>query len=440
MSYSITLQRVIGKRTSDEKVQKQITKILERATDGSRARTWTGAFVEVGRPHQTREGWCFTYRLSFDKEHGHRGGEAEYKQWETIKDVVYKCGQNACFLDQKWNIIAIEAADGTQEALPDNAPEPVLVEAGTTATVDPEFNAIEPAGFGDVLGSLNAEIKKLRGVREVQPHGLAKTWSELDVPDNLLGENSDEHIAAHPAWKNLYGVNPQIRILLSNIKRAKDTEGESRNHSVLFGHTGCGKSTALFALEKMFGSESVLKLDATSTTKAGLEKLFFSELTEIPPLVFMEEAEKADPEALKIWLGALDDRGEIRKINFRTNQLRSIKVLFICSVNDKAAFDRMMGSNGKQAGALSSRCVTQLYFPRPSEAILYQILEKEINEKGGRHEWILPAIEMAKTINVTDPRVVRSFLAGGDRLLSKQYQEDWLIIYKEAQNFNSGDE
>lgn len=105
----------------------------------------------------------------------------------------------------------------------------------------------------------------------------------------------------------------------------------------------------MFGLEAMFGSDAVLKLDATSTTRAGLEKLFFSDLTEIPPLVFMEEAEKADPEALKIWLGALDDRGEIRKINFRVNMLRQVKVLFICSVNNKALFDKMMGSDGNEA-------------------------------------------------------------------------------------------
>ena len=54
-----------------------------------------------------------------------------------------------------------------------------------------------------------------------------------------------------------------------------------------------------------------LRLDAPSTEGAGIEKLFFSDLDVIPPLVFMEEAEKADPEALKVWLGALDDRGEI---------------------------------------------------------------------------------------------------------------------------------
>jgi hypothetical protein len=276
----------------------------------------------------------------------------------------------------------------------------------------------------------------LGGVRQVGLFGPAKKWEQLAVPPELLGPDSDAALAAHPAWRNLYGVNPQIRIILSNIKRAHETNGESRNHGVLFGHAGCGKTTTMFGLEHMFGEGSVLKLDATSTTRAGLEKLFFNDLTEIPPLVFMEEAEKADPEALKIWLGALDDRGEIRKVNFRVNMLRSVKVLFICSVNNKALFDKMMGSDGSEAGALSSRCVSQVYFPRPSQAVLIQILEKEIREKGGRGEWITPAIHLAEELGVSDPRIVRSYLAGGDRLLDGTYQRDWLAIQRAQQAFN----
>ena len=150
----------------------------------------------------------------------------------------------------------------------------------------------------------------------------------------------------------------------------------------------------------------------------------------------MEEAEKADPEALKIWLGALDDRGEIHKVNFRINKLREIKILFICTVNDKKAFDKMMGSDGTEAGALSSRCVTQVYYPRPSHNVLFQILSKEIEEHGGRPEWIPKAIEMSDAMSITDPRIVRSYLAGGDRLMDGTYQRDWKAVYDLQKDFN----
>jgi hypothetical protein len=185
----------------------------------------------------------------------------------------------------------------------------------------------------------------------------------------------------------------------------------------------------------MFGPGAVLRLDATSTTRAGIEKLFFSDLDVIPPLVFMEEAEKADPEALKVWLGALDDRGEIRKVNFRVNQLREVKVLFICTVNNKTVFDKMMGSDGSEAGALSSRCVSQVYFPRPSDVVLRQILEKEVGRNGGDPAWITPCIQLAQEMGVSDPRIVRSYLAGGERLLDGTYQEDWKSISEAASTF-----
>lgn len=434
--YSITLQRLVGKRTNDERIRGQIDKIITRAVAGGR-RSWQGTPREVRRPYQHTNGmWVFTFRIEFEKISGRRGGEAEYKQWEEIKAMVEQTGKAAAFAGQHWNIVGLENDDGS----PVVAPQAPQTPAQAQNPGEPADNSapIEPANFESVVGDINSVLTKILGVREVQSFGPAKSWDDLEVPDAMLGPDSDNQIAAHPAWKNLYGVNPQIRIVLSNIKRAKETGGESRNHVVMFGHAGCGKTTTMFCLEQMFGSNSVLKLDATSTTKAGLEKLFFSDLTDIPPLVFMEEAEKADPEALKIWLGALDDRGEIRKINFRVNQLRSVKVLFICSVNNKSVFDRMMGSDGTEAGALSSRCVTQIYYPRPSDAVLFQILDKEIREKGGKMEWIPPAIQIAKELGITDPRIVRSYLAGGDRLLDGTYRRDWMAIHEAQKAFNKG--
>lgn len=403
--YKLVLERRISKKVSKEKIVAQIEYINKRALASSRGRAWkvTASCLE---PIFEDPDWVFRFDLIFEKIKGSKGGEAEYKQWQQIRAMVEQSGSASKYKDSPWKIVS-DSSDNTRV---------------------PSDN---------VVFSIEQELKTTaKDVKEVSPIEKVKTWDDLVVPEELLGSDSDIHLKTHSAWSNLYGVNPQIRIILSNIKRAQETNGDSRNHAVLFGHAGCGKTTTMFCIEKMFGSGAVLKLDATSTTKAGIEKLFFSDLAEIPPLVFMEEAEKADPEALKIWLGALDDRGEIRKVNFRVNQLRAIKVLFICTVNNKALFDRMMGSDGSEAGALSSRCVTQIYYPRPSELILQQILEKEVKEKGGNPDWIAPAIEMAARLNVTDPRIVRSYLAGGNRLLDGTYQKDWYAIQDAAIKFN----
>ncbi len=433
----LTLRRRMGKRTNDDKIEAQIDYIVTRGLHGSRGKGW-----DVTRrqhpPVRSKDGiwWVFRCDLAFEKNGGRgKGTDTEYRQWENIKAMIIQTGHAAKFGEYPWEVFTPDSR--TPLPVP---PSNALANMGGAP---PSDNGVIPDGnadsMGDILGELNRVITSLGGVREVQSLlGRVQTWDDLVIPPELLGRDSDRHLGQHPAWRELYGVGPQIRTVLSNIKRARDTNGRSRNHGVVYGHAGCGKTTMLLALERMFEPGAVLRLDATSTTRAGIEKLFFSDLEEIPPLVFMEEAEKADPEALKVWLGALDDRGEIRKVNFRVNQLREVKILFICAVNNKTLFDKMMGSDGTEAGALSSRCVSQVYFPRPSESVLRQILQKEIVRNGGEESWITPCIAMAQQMGVTDPRVIRSYLAGGERLLDGTYQQDWRSISEAAMSFKKG--
>lgn len=407
--YKLTVRRKMAKRSGDEKIKAQVEYLLERGLASNRGKGWE---VKKKRlpPFQSNGTWVFQYELEFEKVSGRRGGDAEYNQWENIKAMIQQTGQNAKFQPYPW--VVIEADSNAEDAtLPD-----------------------DEESLSDVVSDISKAITNIIGVREVTTKfSQVATWKDLAVPPELL--TSDEALASHPAFARLYGLGPQIRIALSSIQRGHETDGASRFHNVFYGHAGCGKTSTLLALERMYGPGAVLRLDATSTTRAGIEKLFFSDLTEIPPLVFMEEAEKADPEALKVWLGALDDRGEIRKVNFRVNQLREVKIIFFCTVNNKTLFDRMMGSDGSEAGALSSRCVNQIYFPRPSDQILRQILQKEIDEHGGKMEWIQPCIDLAKQLDVRDPRIVRSYLAGGDRLMDETYQRDWLAVHQAAQDF-----
>lgn len=440
-SYSVTLQRRNGKRTSDEKIEKQIEHILGRGLGGERGRSWEVTSRVRHTPYRDGSLVVYKFDVSFKKTRGQKGGEAEYRQWEEIKAMLMQTGAGTKYAPYPWEVLENGAPAVTTVAVPGAVAgvvpaTPIGVANGGPPPNDNPVTPGENTGMGGVVSELNNIITKLGGVREVQTTLTAlKTWDDLEIPPELLGRQSDQHLAAHPAWRSLYGLGAQIRILLSNIKRAKDTEGKVRNHGVLFGHAGCGKTTTLLALENMFGPGAVLRLDATSTTRAGIEKLFFSDLPSVPPLVFMEEAEKADVEALKVWLGALDDRGEIRKVNFRVNQLREVRVLFLCTVNDKKAFDRMMGSDGSEAGALSSRCVSQVYFPRPTETTLRKILMKEIDSAGGNPDWVTPALEMAKGMDISDPRIVRSFLAGGDRLLDGTYQDDWKAVEEAKRAF-----
>lgn len=403
MAHAVNLVRYISKRTNQDKIESQVSYIIERALNSSRGRGWEITSRNHHDPVETPKGWKFVCDINLEKTRGRGiGGEVEYKQWEDIKAMFTQAGQAAKFIDSPWIATFDDDIKVTDKVVVKSMPE-------VDNCLNEETDSI--AGVKTVAGAIADQILD---------------WSDLQIPDELL--HSDEALAEHPAFSDLYDIGPQIRTVLSAIKRAVDTNGASRYHSVLYGEPGCGKTSTLRAVEKLFGPGSVLHLDATSTTKAGIEKLFFSELKQYPRLVFLEEAEKAPEEGLKIWLGALDDRGELRKVNFRQTQVREIQILFFCTANNKRAFDNMMGTGSGEPGALSSRCVNEIQFPRPAESTLRKILEKEIDLKGGNRDWITPCLNLARELKVADPRKVKAFLSGGDRLIDGSFQRDQRLI------------
>lgn len=418
MPYEVTLERANGKRTGDETVTKQIDYLVRRALAGSRGTGWqmTGS-NKATAPLQRPNGlWLFRYRLLFEKVSGRKDGDVEYKQWEAIQAMLSTAGAGTKFGPYPWRIMTNGHA--TQTGIEPTAPDP---------------SEDSPPIEGEIP---DVQTRIIPGVRDVAQSNRIVTWADMMIPPELLNGESNNALSKHDAFKNLYDLGPQIRTILSTIEAARRTNGAERHHAVCWGHAGCGKTETLLAIERLFGEGSVLRLDGTSTTRAGLEKMFFQDLRHIPPLVYLEEAEKANEDFLKIWLGALDDRGEIRKVNFRMQQVRPVKILFICTVNDKNAFDNMMGSDGSEPGALSSRCATDVYFPQPNDQTLLKILLREIRDKNGRVEWAEPALKLARELDMSNPRKVQSLLAGGDRLLDGSYQADRLKLFEAAKLFN----
>lgn len=397
---SFYIQRLNGKNTNISKIDKQVKFIVEKSLQTLSS----FKFIEKNNifdGKNTKDGlYLYKYEISF-KYIGLRSKLED--SVKTLEDKISKyCGYSS-FGSYPWTITSKE-----------NKIE--ILEESVSEESSPHLNT--------------DDIKHLAPDQNEVP-----SWSDLKFPDDLL--SNDVALSNHPSFKNIYGLNPQIRTILSSIKSAIDTNGNRRNHTVLWGKPACGKTQVVLALENLLGPNSVLRLDATSTTRAGLEKLFFKDLVKIPPIVVCEEIEKAKEEWLQIWLGALDDRGEIRKINFRTCLVRELKILFICTVNDKNLFDKMMGGEGSnKPGALSSRCVNDVYFPRPNIDILRSILRKDILCKGGKEEYIEECIKLSKTTNTDDPRKVLSFLSGGERLLSGEYQDDLLKILKSKENID----
>lgn len=386
------IQRLNGKNTNISKIEEQVDFIIEKSLNSSKS----FKLLEKLRIHEgkkTKEDlWLYKYEISF-KYIGNQS-KLDINKKELTDKISYYCNYST-FGKYPWTI--------------------VLKEDNITLQLDKE-------------GEEEQKHLSIDDIKNIAPdQNQVPGWGDLSLPENLL--HDDIALSNHTAFKNIYGLNPQIRTILSSIKSAIETNGNRRNHTVLWGKPACGKTQVVLAIENLLGPNSVLRLDATSTTRAGLEKLFFKDLVKVPPIVVCEEIEKAKEEWLQIWLGALDDRGEIRKINFRTCLVREVQILFICTVNDKNLFDKLMGGEGSsKPGALSSRCVNDVYFPRPDFNTLRSILRKDIILKGGKKEYIEPCIELAKAINTDDPRKVLSFLSGGERLLTGEYQNDLLKI------------
>ncbi len=223
-------------------------------------------------------------------------------------------------------------------------------------------------------------------------------------------------------FSHLFEREVQVRLILDTLGAAIASEWRVRNHCLLWGRPACGKTEILLAVERMLGADAVVKLDATMTSKAGAENLLL-ELEHVPPILLIEELEKCDPANLPWLLGVLDQRGEVIKTNARIGTVRKeARCLCLATVNDLVRFRAAL------SGALASRFPHQICCPRPGRAVLRQILLREVHARGGKEEWIDPALDLLTREGGNDPRRAIALLDGRDRLLNGEYQADWEAI------------
>lgn len=218
-------------------------------------------------------------------------------------------------------------------------------------------------------------------------------------------------------FDHLYGLDPQIDVLLAALDTAKQTKYKKRFHTILYGKPGCGKSEILRSVMNMAGPEGFIHFDGTQTTSAGAIATIMDAAI-VPPLLVIEEIEKV-PDASFMWLlSALDGRAEIRKVTARGNSIRKCPFVCAATVNDLKLFE------SRHEGAMSSRFSHKLYCPRPGEEILRRILRREVESIGGKAAWIEPAIRYCIDLEQnTDPRrAIAVCLTGKDGLLTGEFQ------------------
>jgi len=268
------------------------------------------------------------------------------------------------------------------------------------------------------------------------PYAEALDWDEFSTEcfDEFikLTNSTDEEIENHKWFKGIYNMGAHIRILSGNIARAMETSGKSREHILMYGPPGCGKTTLLRTLAENLPNGSVLELSANMTTKAGFEKKILHDLKEVgfAPLFFIEEPDKAPENNMNPFLGIMDKRGMFEKNTAQAKRSGRVEVLsmVIFAANNKRKFDNMLD------GAIASRTTSKMIVESPDYPLIKKILVREIDENGGNEKWIDPAVEFAQELNVRDPRIIIGFLAGRDRLLDGSYQKDRLMTWEKEEN------
>jgi hypothetical protein len=379
---------LVRKFTQKRNQDAGIAYIIKRATGGSR-KSWNCLFTELpDSGEQNGEGlYLYKYRLDFIKTSGRKDDVALLqREREAIENIVDDACKLAKFAPAVWRF---QRTDGP--------------------TIEEQQKASR------TRHALSANV-------EVDREELAERLLEIINPilDGTTALSESEF------FKHIFERDAQIRTLLSSVKSFLTSKGQRRNHVVLWGLPACAKTEILNAFSAMVGQAAITRFDGTSTTPAGIYKVYFEEYDEMqePPFVILEEAEKTNEESLRVWLGMMDSRGELRKINARDMRQRNVEILCLATANDKEELDNAL------AGALSSRFAHQLYCQRPDEKVLRLILRRDIKAHGGKMEWIDPIIKLAQTLGTNDPRKVLSFLDGQDRLLDGSYQKDLIDLHK----------
>lgn len=359
------------RRTQDDKLQEQLHYIAKRGLGGQRSRGWS---YEIGPIQATYEdmsrSWKFTTWIRFYPTKS-LDSDREKSRRAEIYSYAQDAGKVARFQSSPWLTVEQDKPLDWSKIQENGEDNSNLIEDEDTPTVDLEsLSQIEKGNYFD----------------------------------------------------HLFGLDSQIRILLSAIQAAVDSKRKNRFHSLLYGNPGCGKTDILLSTAKMLSDLHVpyIAVDATSATEAGMRKKLLDEDSITPQVIIIEEIEKAPQESSRYLLGLMDDRGVVQVDNYRKSASRQIEAIVLATANDYQLLSKMM------YGALLSRFSNEIYCPRPNREILAKFLHREVTKVNGNLSWIEPTLIYCYDVkNITDPRQLkRVCLCGKDRLLTGEFQKD----------------
>lgn len=390
------VQRLQSKKPADSMLQKTADYFSERALDdtGMTAEGWVLQEWRPKEPYQDGEFLTITLDLFFARS-GKKGAKGPAgKQFEKILAAIERAGSNtAKFGHQPWT------SANPDSPLPGDVTEskPALEED------DPESLA-----YKMVEGGLPERVL---------------SDEELQIPVGLI-DSEDKEIENHPFFKGIYERGPHLRILLSAMNDALLTRFSEVDHILLYGPTGVAKTKVLRRIRTLVGEGAVLWINCPAATKAGLEYLFLSKYRNgCPRWVVLEEVDKSSMEVLNVLLPALDEERRITKHQYNKDDAVDFASQVIATCNNKRKLDNL------QAGALANRFGLQLYCPRPNPKTMKRILLDIIEKKGGDPAWATKCVQLMKVFGTNDPRKVKAWLTGRERLTTGRFQRDLTDIH-----------
>jgi hypothetical protein len=214
-----------------------------------------------------------------------------------------------------------------------------------------------------------------------------------------------------------------VAIIHAGVKATVERGGEEPNHFLLYGPPAGAKTRVFKALKAFYeqgrAEERVAILDATTLSKAGLEKWLVerAQAGTLPLLLVLEEVEKHKPENLLCLLSVMAS-GEISRTNARIGHVvAQTKIIIGATCNDEDALKQF------HRGALWSRFGSnQLYCPRPDRAMMKMILLDKIRTMRGSPAWCEPVLAYSyEEVGCDDPRFIVGLLDGKEGLEDGSY-------------------
>lgn len=220
--------------------------------------------------------------------------------------------------------------------------------------------AVDGEKWEPMSGAAKVQLANMRGDMKSMV-----SYADVDMPDQDMIDY---------AFEEIYGCGPQLRLVMTKVREAITNDFKVRSHGLLIGKPGAAKSFTLQKLALILPKESVMWIDGTAMTSAGIIDALKDAET-MPRFIFVEEIDKADTGATAVLLGIMDKHGEIRKTTYRDKVEKECRCVVLATANSLERMQRIAD------GALLSRFGgNPITYERGQEEVLRKILHRELND------------------------------------------------------------